>query len=76
MKHFLFSLLCLVFLASAKAQKSDPPLDNLMPRELIFKDKDKNRITLSKDGETIFYQKKADGSDSTLYFISGKSPLA
>ena len=51
-------------------------LDNLIPRELLFREKDKVNVKLSLDGETIFYQKKADGSDSTLYYIRGKFPLA
>ncbi len=50
--------------------------DNLIPRELLFQDKDKVNVKLTFDGETVFYQKKADGSDSTLYFVNGKFPFA
>lgn len=47
----------------------------MIPRELLFREKDKNKVTLSKDGETVFYQKKADGSDSTLYYLQRKALL-
>lgn len=48
---------------------------NLIPRELFFKEKDKNNVALSKDGEFVFYQKMADGSDSTLYYLYRQTPL-
>ncbi len=48
--------------------------DNLIPRELLFREKDKFKVTLSMDGENVFYQKKANGSDSTLYYVPVKSP--
>ena len=48
-------------------------LDNLIPRELLFREKDKVKVTLSMDGENVFYQKKADGSDSSLYYVPVKS---
>jgi dienelactone hydrolase len=48
---------------------------NIIPRELLFREKDKINVTLSKDGETVFYQKTVDGSDSTLYFLHRKTPL-
>lgn len=50
------------------------PPDNLIPRELLFREKDRHRITLSKDGQTVFYQKRADGADSTLYFVGANAP--
>lgn len=48
--------------------------DNLIPRELLFREKDKARVTLSMDGENVFYQKRANGSDSTLWYVPVKSP--
>lgn len=67
--------LTIFFLAAQFSLFSQSP-DNLIPRELLFREKDKVNVQLSLDGETVFFQKKADGSDSTLYYVSGKFPLA
>ncbi|MBK9016344.1 MAG: hypothetical protein IPM82_21005 [Saprospiraceae bacterium] len=64
-------LLLLVFGLSAQT----PSADNLIPRTLFFKEKTKSNVRLSLDGSTVFYQKKADGSDSTLYYVQGNFPL-
>ncbi|MEZ4962859.1 MAG: prolyl oligopeptidase family serine peptidase [Saprospiraceae bacterium] len=74
MKPYILVLLLLMMVGMAQAQSPSP--DNLIPRELLFKEKDKNKVTLTTDGEFILYQKMADGSDSTLYFVSGRSPSA
>jgi len=70
MKYFLSIILMwpawLLFSQSA---------DNIIPRELLFREKDKKNITLSKDGETIFYQKNTEGSGNTLYYLNYKTPL-
>gem|GEM_PF-6740874 len=64
-------LLLLVFGLSAQT----PSPDNLIPRTLFFKEKTKSNVRLSLDGNSIFYQKKADGSDSTLYYVQENLPL-
>jgi acetyl esterase/lipase len=71
MKSLLTSLL-VWFAALLFAQSPD----NLIPRELLFREKDKINVRLSLDGETIYYQKKADGADSTLYYVSGNFAMA
>jgi dipeptidyl aminopeptidase/acylaminoacyl peptidase len=68
--HILFFLLISLPNLGVFSQSAD----NLIPRELLFKEKDRHRVTLSTNGETIYYQKTADGSDSTLYFINYKAP--
>lgn len=78
MCRLLFAL-AFVALASLRntpllAQKPTP--DNLMPRTVLFREKTRHNVRLSSDGTTIFYQKKADGSDSTLYYIQEKMPLS
>jgi dipeptidyl aminopeptidase/acylaminoacyl peptidase len=57
-------------------QAQSPNPNNLVPRELFFKEKDRQKVTLMKDGEFVLYQKTADGSDSTIYFVSGRAPMA
>ncbi len=52
-----------------------PSPDNLIPRTLLFKDKTRNNVRMSLDGSSVFYQKKADGSDSTLYYLQVNFPL-
>ena len=60
-------LLVLVFGLSAAALPAQTPSpDNLIPRALLFKEKTRSNVRLSLDGSTVFYQKNADGSDSTL----------
>ncbi len=68
-------ILPLFFLAIQVAVFSQSP-DNLIPREQLFKEKDKINVRLSLDGETVFFQKKADGSDSSIYYVNGKFPMA
>lgn len=43
---------------------------DLVPRELFFKEKDKTHIHLSKDGQTVLYQKKEGGAENKIYYIS------
>lgn len=71
MKH-IFALFITFSVIQGFAQSPD----NLIPRQLLFKEKDRVNVKMSMDGSTVFYQKRADGADSTLYFISTGSPLA
>ncbi|MCF8247032.1 MAG: prolyl oligopeptidase family serine peptidase [Saprospiraceae bacterium] len=69
-------LLLLVFVLPTTALSAQSPSpDNLIPRTLFFKDKTRNNVRLSLDGSSVFYQKKADGSDSTLYYLKVNFPL-
>ncbi|MBI1226575.1 MAG: prolyl oligopeptidase family serine peptidase [Bacteroidetes bacterium] len=52
-----------------------PSPDNLIPRTLFFKDKTRNNVRMSLDGSSVFYQRKSDGSDSTLYYLQVNFPL-
>lgn len=52
-----------------------PSPDNLIPRTLFFKEKTRNNVRLSLDGNAVFYQKNADGLDSTLYYLLVNFPL-
>ncbi|MCC6725581.1 MAG: S9 family peptidase [Saprospiraceae bacterium] len=83
MKHILMSrlllsafLLAVCLLRNAPVSAQTPSPDNLIPRSLLFKEKTRHNVRLSSDGSTVFYQKKADGSDSTLYYLQEKMPLS
>jgi len=67
-------LLTLGFVPSLLSAQTPSP-DNLIPRTLFFKEKTKNNVQLSLDGSAVYYQKKADGSDSTLYYVQSNFPL-
>ena len=43
---------------------------DLVPRELFFKEKDKTHIHLSKDGQTVLYKKKEEGSENKIFYIN------
>jgi dipeptidyl aminopeptidase/acylaminoacyl peptidase len=68
----LLLLAALFFATDHFAQGPSP--DNLIPRTLLFKEKTRHNVRLALDGSTVFYQKKADGSDSTLYYLQEKYP--
>lgn len=69
-------LLLFVFVLPATALSAQSPSpDNLIPRTLFFKEKTRNNVRLSLDGSSVYYQKKADGSDSTLYYVQSSFPL-
>ncbi|MBK8564061.1 MAG: hypothetical protein IPN76_12170 [Saprospiraceae bacterium] len=81
MNHILMSGISVLALAvsllfNAPLQAQTPSPDNLMPRTLLYKEKTRHNVRLSADGTTVFYQKKADGSDSTLYYLQEKMPLS
>ena len=63
-----------LFLLPAWLLFSQIPQD-LIPRELFFKEKDKTLIHLSKDGESVFYKKKEEGAESMVYYVAVSSPL-
>lgn len=62
-------LLLLLYSSWLSAQ----PADNLIPRELFFRDKDKTQITLAPDGDMVLYQKP--GTDSLLWYRLCDMPL-
>lgn len=69
----LTSLILFLFCFAACGQI---PQD-LIPRNLFFKEKDKKQIHLSLDGEEIFYLKNGvEGTENSIFYISAKSPLA
>ena len=47
--------------------------DNLIPRELLFRQKDKHNISLSANGALVFFQKDTSGADSSLWYVPLKS---
>ena len=49
--------------------------DNLIPRELLFRDKDKVAVSLSTEGQLVLYQKDGSGADSTIYYLDVVHPL-
>lgn len=49
--------------------------DNLIPRELLFREKDKVSVTLSLDGQLVLYQKDGSGADSSIYYLDVAHPL-
>lgn len=50
---------------------------DIIPRDLFFKEKDKTKIHLSLDGEDIFYLKNGvEGAENEIFYIAAKSPLA
>lgn len=72
MKYFVTC--CFLAFASLVFSQTPSP-DNLIPRTLFFKEKTKSNVHLSLDGSAVYYQKKADGSDSTLYYVQSSFPL-
>lgn len=70
-----YPVTCWLLLLALGLFAQSPSPDNLIPRTLFFKEKTKQNVRLSLDGSNVFYQKKADGSDSTLYYIQEKYPL-
>ena len=64
-----FLLLLLPLLSIAQ------PADNLIPRELLFRGKDKVSVLLSTDGQKVLYLKNESGADSVLYYLDVAHPL-
>jgi dipeptidyl aminopeptidase/acylaminoacyl peptidase len=48
--------------------------DNLIPRELLFRQKDRHNVSLSANGVLVFFQKDASGADSSLWYVPLRSP--
>lgn len=68
-------LFCTTFLACPNGTDGQTPED-LIPRDLLFKQKDKTAIHLSLDGKTVFYLKNGvEGAESELFYVGAKSPL-
>ena len=64
----------LLFLLPCLLLFSQIPQD-LVPRELFFKEKDKTHIHLSKDGEYVFYKKKEADGENIVFHVAVSSPL-
>lgn len=69
-----YPIACWLLLLSLGLFAQSPSPDNLIPRTLLFKEKTRHNVRLSLDGTHVFYQKMADGSDSTLYYVQEKTP--
>ncbi len=69
MRKTVLLLLFSLFAISVYAQSRQ----NLVARNLYFKEKNRFNVTLSVDGNFIYYQKKSDGTDSSLYFVNKAS---
>ncbi len=63
----------LFLLLACASWLSAQPADNLIPRELLFREKDKSEVTFHPDGDMVLYRKP--GPDSLIWYRTCDRPL-